>query len=131
MSLLTVSIGNEVAWNSFQRIVVRTCKQHFPTFTQQWELSRFAASPAQSNSPIDGTANTRYLLAATVKIAAEYGVKRLITVSPLGVERLLLRLDMHAHRAGPPMLVDGKPIFACWIEIDQQTLDALELCQRQ
>jgi N-acyl-L-homoserine lactone synthetase len=51
----------------------------------------------------------------------------LITVSPLGIERLLHRMGVNAHRAGPPMLVDGKPIFACWIEVDQQTLTALDV----
>jgi len=38
---------------------------------------------------------------------------------------LLYRMGVHAHRAGPPMLADGKPIFACWIEIDEQTMTAL------
>jgi acyl homoserine lactone synthase len=32
---------------------------------------------------------------------------------------------VHAHRAGPPAKADGKPIFACWIEIDEQTTTAL------
>ena len=51
----------------------------------------------------------------------------MITVSPLGIERLLYRMGVHAHRAGPPILVDGKPVFACWIEIDEQTCRALGL----
>jgi acyl homoserine lactone synthase len=66
-------------------------------------------------------------LAASIKIAAEHGARRLITVSPLGIERLLNRMGVHAHRAGPPVLVDGKPIFACWIELDTQTMTALEI----
>lgn len=96
-----------------------------PNTHEIWELSRFAAASIEPNSVIDAAANTRSLLAAAVKSAAERGVKRLITVSPLGVERLLHRMGVHAHRAGPPMLVDGKPIFACWIEIDEQTMSAL------
>jgi acyl homoserine lactone synthase len=90
-----------------------------------WELSRFAAASVDPNSTIDATANTRSLLAAAVKSAAQQGAKRLITVSPLGIERLLHRMGVHAHRAGPPALADGKPIFACWIEIDEQTINAL------
>jgi len=90
-----------------------------------WELSRFAAATVDPASTIDAACNTRSLLAASVRIAAERGAKRLITVSPLGIERLLHRMGVHAHRAGPPMLADGKPIFACWIEIDDQTLNAL------
>lgn len=96
-----------------------------PHTREVWELSRFAAATTDSDSAVDAASNTRNLLAAAVKSAAEQGATRLITVSPLGVERLLQRMGVHAHRAGPPVLIDGKPIFACWIEIDGQTLDAL------
>jgi len=96
-----------------------------PESHEVWELSRFAAASINPNSTIDPAANTRKLLAAAVKCASEQGAKRLITVSPLGIERLLHRMGVHAHRAGPPVLVDGKPIFACWIEIDEQTIAAL------
>lgn len=90
-----------------------------------WELSRFAAATIDPDSSVDAAVNTRCLLAAAVKVASEHGASRLITVSPLGIERLLHRMGVHAHRAGPPMLADGKPIFACWIEIDEQTRKAL------
>lgn len=96
-----------------------------PNTHDVWELSRFAAATTTSTPLLNAADNTRNLLAAAVRSAAEQGAKRLITVSPLGIERLLHRMGVHAHRAGPPMLVDGKPIFACWIEIDQQTLNAL------
>lgn len=94
-----------------------------------WELSRFAAASIGDHveSAADSARNTRALLAASIKIAAEHGARRLITVSPLGIERLLNRMGVHAHRAGPPVLVDGKPIFACWIELDAQTMTALEI----
>lgn len=96
-----------------------------PNTPDVWELSRFAAATTSSNSPVDPASNTRNLLAAAVKSAAEHGAKRLITVSPLAIERLLHRMQVHAHRAGPPVLVDGKPVFACWIELDEQTFNAL------
>lgn len=92
-----------------------------------WELSRFAAVSTDPHSTLDPATNTRKLLAAAVEHAARQGAKRLITVSPLGIERLLHRMGVHAHRAGPPMRADGKPIFACWIEIDEQTCAALEI----
>jgi acyl homoserine lactone synthase len=98
-----------------------------PNAHDVWELSRFAAASTYPNSSIDAAINTRNLLAAAVKSAAEQGAKRLITVSPLGIERLLHRMGVHAHRAGPPSLADGKPIFACWIEIDEQTISALDV----
>ncbi|HYD94467.1 MAG TPA: acyl-homoserine-lactone synthase [Noviherbaspirillum sp.] len=98
-----------------------------PRSSEVWELSRFAAASVAAQSSVEAAANTRALLAAAVQTAMEHGAKRLITVSPLGIERLLQRMGVHAHRAGPPMLADGKPIFACWIEIDEQTLDALRI----
>lgn len=100
-----------------------------PRASDVWELSRFAAASIDPDSTIDAARNTRTLLAAAVKGAAEQGAKRLITVSPLGIERLLYRMGVHAHRAGPPALADGKPIFACWIEIDEQTLNALGIAE--
>ena len=86
-----------------------------------WELSRFASS-----SP----SVTRSLLAATVERAAREGAQRLLTISPLGVERLLRRMGVHAQRAGAPVSMKGKKIFACWIEIDALTCFALRLDYR-
>ncbi len=103
--------------------------QPVPSAPDIWELSRFAAATPDSycTSAADAAINTRGLLAAAVTSAAAQGAERLITVSPLGIERLLQRMGVHAHRAGPPAYADGKPIFACWIEIDDQTRRALDL----
>lgn len=93
-----------------------------PCSPDVWELSRFAAvdfnqrsSSALAQFSSEITVN---LLKESIAFAAAHGAKRLITVSPLGIERLLRRLGVHCHRAGPPMIIDGHPIFACWIEID-------------
>jgi N-acyl-L-homoserine lactone synthetase len=96
-----------------------------PCTREVWELSRFAAASTDPDSLLDPGQNTQSLLAAAVDAAMQRGARWLITVSPLGVERLLHRMGVHAHRAAPPLLVDGKPTFACWIEIDEQTIDAL------
>jgi len=94
-----------------------------PCSPEVWELSRFAAvdfgsrtgsAAGQFSSPI-----AIKLLQESIACAAAHGAKHLITVSPLGVERLLRRAGFHAHRAGPPMVIDGHPIFACWIETAQ------------
>jgi len=100
-----------------------------PRSHEVWELSRFAAATVNGNATVDAAINTRKVLAAAVRSAMRQGAKRLITVSPLGIERLLHRMGVHAHRAGPPMQADGKPIFACWIEIDEQTLNALGIAR--
>ncbi|MGZ3181899.1 MAG: acyl-homoserine-lactone synthase [Telluria sp.] len=96
-----------------------------------WELSRFAAvdfnnqtmNPLQQfSSPIAVN-----LLRESIATAAAHGAKRLITVSPLGIERLLRRAGFRAHRAGPPMVIDGHAIFACWIEVEPQDAPAAAL----
>lgn len=84
-----------------------------PCSPDVWELSRFAAvdlnnrarTPWQFSSSV-----ARKLLEESIACAVSHGAKRLITVSPIGVERLLSRSEFHAHRAGPPMIIDGHPI---------------------
>ncbi len=94
-----------------------------PCTSDVWELSRFAAvdfahrtssAMGQFSSPI-----AIGLLQKSIEYAASQGARRIITVSPIGVERLLRRAGFRAHRAGPPMIVGGHPIFACWIECDE------------
>lgn len=88
-----------------------------------WELSRFAAvdfnnetmsALNQFSSPL-----AVQLLRDSIACAKAYGAKRLITVAPIGLERLVRRAGFHAHRAGPPTIVDGHPLFACWIDVER------------
>lgn len=97
-----------------------------PRSPRIWELSRFAAMDfsasksgalAQFSSPI-----AVELLRASIKVAHERGAESLITVSPLGIERLLRRAGFRAHRAAPPCIVDGHPLFAAVIEVDHQEI---------
>lgn len=96
--------------------------QPVPCSADVWELSRFASvdfnqrktsALAQFSSGI-----ACQLLREAIACAKAQGAKRLITVSPIGIERLLRHTGVHAHRAGPPMIINGHPIFACWIDID-------------
>lgn len=93
-----------------------------PNSPDVWELSRFAAMDFNAKTPHEtgqfSSPITLALLHEAIAFAAKNGAKRIITVSPVGIERLLKRANVHAHRAGPPMIIDGHPIFACWIEVD-------------
>lgn len=96
-----------------------------PCVPDVWELSRFAAVDVTNAS---GTARGQMsspiavaLLQSAIQTASSLGATRLITVSPIGVERLLRYAGFRAHRAGPPMVVGGHPLFACWIECDKTT----------
>jgi len=96
-----------------------------PNAADIWELSRFAAVDLDPAAPcIDSDALLQFssiaavdLLREVLCLAEKHGVRRLITVSPLGVERLLRRAGFVAHRAAPPVVVDGRLLFACWIEV--------------
>jgi acyl homoserine lactone synthase len=102
-----------------------------PRSSEVWEISRFSTSSPHLRCAGSIEKNTRQLLGNVVRCAQDHGARRLITVSPIGVERILRRMGVHAHRAGPPQLVDGKPVFACWIEIDAQTTEALGVKRAQ
>jgi N-acyl-L-homoserine lactone synthetase len=92
-----------------------------PRHPSVWELSRFAAMdftrPTSSPLPNFSSPATALLLREVLACAAIRGAKRLITVSPLGLERLIRRLGLCTHRAGPPALMNGQVVFACWIDI--------------
>jgi acyl homoserine lactone synthase len=94
-----------------------------PSSPEIWELSRFAAvdfnSPDQSPLRQMSSEVAIDLLQSAIDCAAQHGAKRLIAVTSLGTERLLRNAGFKAHRAGPPIRVDGHPIFACWIEISE------------
>ncbi len=94
-----------------------------PNSPDIWELSRFAAVDFNSTDKTAlrqmSSVITAELMHAAIACAAQYGAKQLITVSPLGIERLLRNGGIKAHRAGPPMRIDGHLIFASMIEVNQ------------
>ena len=98
-----------------------------PSHDEVWELSRFAAIDFQSNvlSGPFSSPTTVGLLKAVQSCALRHGVSHLITVSPLGIERLLRKLGFPTHRAGPPQIINGHPLFACWIELNNASSASL------
>ncbi len=92
-----------------------------PNAPDVWELSRFAAVDfsQQPRSAIRQFSSdiAVALLRESMACAARHGAKALITVSPIAVERLLQHAGFRAHRAGPPVIIDGRPIVAVWIDI--------------
>jgi acyl homoserine lactone synthase len=95
-----------------------------------WELSRFSTKTTNDATTLSREeARQRFclLFAALATAAIERGATRLITFTAMGVERILRSIGMHAHRVGPPQLVDGEPVLAMWIELDAQTCEALNI----
>ena len=88
-----------------------------------WELSRFSACDfnGQTSAALSPFSSEMALglLRGALACAAAHGATRLITLAPISLERLLRRAGVRSHRAAPPAIVDGQPLVACWIEIDQ------------
>ncbi|WP_158883503.1 acyl-homoserine-lactone synthase [Rhodanobacter sp. L36] len=113
----------------FPHLMNGECAPHSP---EVWELSRFSTKTTHETSALsreDARQHFCLLFAALVTAAMEHGATRLITFTAMGVERILRSIGMHAHRVGPPQLVDGKPVLAMWIELDAQTCQALNIQQ--
>lgn len=99
--------------------------QPVPCSDEIWELSRFAAVDLQGSRRGIHMQQPSTLAMDILKIAAHHvqskGATRLITVSPLAMERLLRKSGFHVHRAAPPVLIEGHPTFACWLELPNPT----------
>ncbi len=96
-----------------------------PESSDIWELSRFT-SYNRDNSECDLKHQFKLedsidLLTFTLEYAYSLGAKAVISVSPIGIERLLRKAGFKAKRAGPPMIIDGYPLVACWIDLDDST----------
>jgi len=95
-----------------------------------WELSRFSTTPAQPGVTLSrevARQRFRTVFSAVVYSARKHGATRLVTFTALGIERILRVIGIHAHRIGPPVSRDGVPVVALWIELDDQTCDALNV----
>ena len=93
-----------------------------PCSSAVWELSRFAAvdfdAPARDSLAQFSSPTTIKLLYAALDAARQRGAECLITVSPIGVERLLRKIGVSAWRAAPPVVIAGQALVATYIATD-------------
>jgi len=103
-------------------------EQPLPCDAEVWELSRYSTHAADGEVITHEESRRRFriLLRHIVDAAIARGAKRLITFTVPTLERLSRQLGIHVHRVGPPQLIDGAPVVAMWVELDAQTLTALE-----
>jgi N-acyl-L-homoserine lactone synthetase len=103
-----------------------------PVSGEIWELSRYTTQLVDGEIATREEAAERFreLLRAVCDTAFAGGAKRLITFSYLGVERIARNFGIHVHRVGPVRIIDGRPVVAFWIELDEQTFSAFKAHQQ-
>ena len=101
-----------------------------PRADSVWELSRFAAIDLDANDRTGRSSNKhlaeRVLLEA-LRFCKGRQVALLLAVTTPGVERLMLRAGVDAHRLGPPVLVNGQYVLGVAINVNAKSICSLEL----
>ncbi|TFH92845.1 acyl-homoserine-lactone synthase [Vibrio ouci] len=92
-----------------------------PKANDVWELSRFACidfnQPVSNGKALNQTQRAITLFLLTVEAAKQHGAKHFVTVSPLGIEKMLKREGFSVSRFAPPKLVSGYALVGCWINL--------------
>ncbi len=92
-----------------------------PRSSRVWELSRFASLDLESGGRdargFQSSVQAVALLREAIRCAHERGATALVTVSPVGVERLLRNAGFEAERLGAPTMVGEHRLFACRIHV--------------
>ena len=93
-----------------------------PRASNIWELSRFATSVRETGEGriLSLSKPTLDFLEQVLDCAQRHNIRRLIFVTSIGVERLMLRAGVPVHRIGPPALVDGQLTVALFIEVEKE-----------
>ncbi len=106
--------------------------QPAPEAGDTWELSRFAvASDRVAPHETAGTHQIGFgelsvaLMRESARFAHQHGIARYVTVTTTAIERLLKRQGLNIHRLGPPIRIGSVMTVACFIEIDEVTLNAI------
>jgi acyl homoserine lactone synthase len=84
-----------------------------------WELSRFATSVRETREGriLSLSQPTLDLLELVLVLARQQKVARLILVTSIGIERLMLRAGVAVDRIAPPSIVDGNLCVALFIAV--------------
>lgn len=90
-----------------------------PRDPDTWELSRFATSVRRSREGriLSLSPPTLELLEAIFRFARDNAIARLLLVTSIAIERLLLRAALDVHRIGPPAHMPDGLIVALAIEV--------------
>ena len=86
-----------------------------------WELSRFATSVRETREGrvLSLSRPTLEFLDFIFEFARQHAIARLVFVTSVQVERLMLRAGIPVHRIAAPALIDGRLSIALFIEITE------------
>lgn len=94
-----------------------------------FELSRFAVSASQNKLDINNSMNsiTFEMIRNIYNYAVDHKIKNYVTVTSVGLERLLVRMGIPIRRFGDGRTTKiGKVTsVACWVDINVQFADAV------
>lgn len=99
--------------------------QPAPCSVSVWELSRFAIEMPHGNR-FGFSQGTTQAIHAIVNFAVECGVEQFVTVTTVGVEKMLMRLGLDIGRLGPALQIGVERAVALRIELNDRTMSALE-----
>jgi len=104
----------------FPQLVSNTPVPHDPTV---WELGRFATDVRKTGAGrvLSLSQPTLDLLEAIMTYSRRHGVRQLVLVTAVAIERLLLRAGFHMHRLGAPERNETGLMVACVIEVTPES----------
>lgn len=90
-----------------------------PRDSAVWELSRFATSvrATREGRVLSLSQPTLDLLGCVFECAAAHDIARLVLVTSIAIERLLLRAGLDVHRVAAPAQSHGKLYVALYVEV--------------
>lgn len=98
--------------------------QPAPCSPTVWELSRFAIEMPDGNRFGFSQGTTR-AIRAIAEFAVAQGIEQCVTVTTVGVEKMLCRLGLDMERFGPPLQIGVERAVALRIVLSSKTLLAL------
>lgn len=102
--------------------------QAAPQALDVWEMSRFALATDRVGTSAEGFGPLSVsLMAEAARFALAHRISRYVTVTTLAIERLLKRQGVHIHRFGPPVRIGIAMTVACIVEVDDITLQAVNV----
>ena len=102
------------------------CEEQIPEAEDVWELSRFAVQ-AKERTSMQFSDTARHAIREIVAFGVKQKLHSYVTVTTVGVERMLRKLGIRIDRLGRPQQIGVENTVALRISLGEETCAALEL----